>query len=166
MGFPIFFASIFQFFVNICSCFFEARFRYRFLIAFLMENGSKMTSKIDHRVDLCDQKGVKVVHHRLAEAVPEPTFFRASFFQCFQVPFRRHFGQGSALLAPFWLPGSSFWNPRASFWSFRDDFSCFLDNRFRDRFLIALLSASTQITKNWVTKREKNKPTNHKETNQ
>ena len=60
------------------SCFFEVRFRYRFLIAFLMEKGTKMTSKIDPRGSLFDQKGSKSRVPLLAVDTPKPTFFRAS----------------------------------------------------------------------------------------
>ena len=107
----MFFTSFFHRFFTSCHVFVEARFRDRFLIAFLMEKGTKMTSKIDPRGDPCDQKGSKRARPRTTGAVPEPTFFRASIFQCFQVPFRRHFGQGSALLAPFWRLLGAFWSP-------------------------------------------------------
>ena len=40
-----------------------------------------------------------------------PRAARGRIFQCFRVPFRHHFGQGSALLAPSWRPGWSFWRP-------------------------------------------------------
>ena len=93
---------------NFCiefSCFFmffRYRFRDWFLITFLMENGSKKTSKIDPRGDLFGQIVDFSLPGGLLEAVPEPTSFRASIFQCFWVPFRRLFGQCWVLLSPFW----------------------------------------------------------------
>ena len=83
------------------SCFFEARFRDRFWTAFLMETATKTTSKIDHRGDPFDQKGCRQVPVTSLGSILEPTFFRASSFLCFLVPFRRPFGQCWGLLAPF-----------------------------------------------------------------
>ena len=69
---------------NFCiefSCFFmffRYRFRDWFLITFLMENGSKKTSKIDPRGDLFGHIVDFSLPGGLTEAVPEPTSFRAS----------------------------------------------------------------------------------------
>ena len=60
------------------SCFFEARFRDRFLIAFWIEKATKMTSKIDRQGDPLDQKGSKILVPRMTGSVLELTFFRAS----------------------------------------------------------------------------------------
>ena len=70
--------------LNFCiefSCFFmffRYRFRDWFLIAFLMEKGTKMTSKIDPRGDLFGQKASKRWVPRTSVSVLERTFFRAS----------------------------------------------------------------------------------------
>ena len=70
--------------LNFCiefSCFFmffRYRFRDWFLIAFLMEKGTKMTSKIDPRGDLFGQIVDFSLPGGFTEAVLEPTFFRAS----------------------------------------------------------------------------------------
>ena len=107
-----------RFFARFLSFFmiFAARFRDRFLLTFSNEKGTKMTSKIDPRGDPFDQKGSKSLVVSTRVSVVEPTFFRASMFQCFQVPFRRNFGQGSALLAPFWPLLAPCWVLLAPFW--------------------------------------------------
>ena len=114
--FPLFFASFFPSSFHDFSCFFEARFRYRFLIAFLMEKGTKMTSKIDPRGDTFDQKGSKNLRPLPTGPFLESTFFRAACFLCFLIHFRRPFSQCWALLAPF----GPFWGPcwplLAPFW--------------------------------------------------
>jgi len=103
------------------SCFFEARFRYRFLIAFLMEKGTKMTSKIDPRGDTFDQKGSKNLRPLPTGPSLEPTFFRAAFFLCFLIHFRRTFGQCWTLYGSIWdLLGSMlgpFGSILAAFWT-------------------------------------------------
>ena len=71
-----------------------------------------MISKIDPRGDLCDQIVDFPLPGGLAEAAPEPTFFRASIFGCILVAFRHHFGQGFALRAPSWRLLVVFWSPK------------------------------------------------------
>ena len=56
--------------------FFRYRFRDWFLITFLMENGSKKTSKIDPQGDLFDQKFTKRVTQQSGESALEPTWPR------------------------------------------------------------------------------------------
>ena len=90
---------------------FPSLVRHRFVHRFLMENGSKIASTIDPRDDPVGHKSSKGLRPRSLEAVVEPTFFRASIFQYFQVPIRHHFRQVSAVLATSWRPGWSFWNP-------------------------------------------------------
>ena len=116
LDFFIVFRIVFSIDFHDFSCFLEARFRYRFLIVFLMEKGTKMTSKIDPRGDLCDQIVDFPLPGGVTEAVPEPTFFRASIFGCILVAFRRPFGQCWALLAPFWPLLTPCWALLAPFW--------------------------------------------------
>ena len=88
-------------------------------------------------------------------------FSRHRFFNVFGSPYGTILGK----VRPFWFhpgapgnhfgaPGRHFVSPGIILEAIVHDFSCFLENRFRDRFLIALLSASTQITKNLVAKRK------------
>ena len=114
--FSLFFASFFPLIFHDFSCFFEVRFQDRFWIAFLMEKGTKMTSKIDPQGDPFPQKASQRVPLSPGRSVLEPTFFRASIFRCFLVPFRRPFGQCWALLAPFWPLLAPCWALLAPFW--------------------------------------------------
>ena len=135
------------------SCFFEARFRYRFLIAFLMEKGTKMTSKIDPRGDLFGQIAPKKIDPFRPEAVPEPTFFRASIFGCILVAFRHHFGQYWALLAPFWPLLAPCWALLAPFW---EHFGRSWLNFARNIYNLKSIFAGGFSTKNLVAKRKNN----------
>ena len=121
------------------------------LITFLMENGSKKTSKIDPRGDLFGQIVDFSLPGGLAEAVPEPTSFRASIFQCFWVPFRRPFGQCWALLAPFGPLLAPCWALLAPFW---EHFGRSWLNFARNKYNLESIFAGGFFTKNLVAKRK------------
>ena len=139
--------------------FFQVRFRARFLIALLMENGSKMAPKIHPRGDLFDQNGAKRRSPPVKVERPGADFFRGSNFQC-------HFGTILVNFAPFWVHFGTLWTP---FGSILDALGSILHafppfghvvgqiwNRFpQGRFFRHYLVANPQT----------NPPTNHKATN-
>ena len=133
--------------------FFRYRFRDWFLITFLMENGSKMASKIDPWGNLFRKKCSKVVQREFTGVVLEPTFFRAAIFQCFWVPFRRPFGQCWALLAPFWPLLAPCWALLAPFW---EHFGRSWLNFARNKYNLESIFAGGFFTKNLVAKRKNN----------
>ena len=102
------------------SCFFETRFRDRFLTAFFMEEGTKIISKIDPRGDPFGQKTSKRRVPPMPGSVLEPIFFGHLFFYvCWST-----FGALLDNVEPFWLHLVLFWVHVGPFWI---NFGSFLD---------------------------------------
>ena len=160
--FSLLFASFFRLIFHVFSCFFEARFRYRFLIVFVMEKGTKMTSKIDPRGDLCDQIVDFPLPGECRKPSPSRPFFGHRFLDAFWSPF----GALLVNVGPFWLHFGPCWLHVGPFWfhfgSILDAPGWFLQELNRIWNRSSQVGFSQRI---WSQNEKIIKPTHHKETN-
>ena len=107
INFGTIFASIFHQFPWL----FQHRFSHLFFHRFFMENGSKMTPKIE---------GGTPPEPHLFATFSEGWFLDAfsSSFGFFWAPFWLPLAPFGVPLAPFWHPLAPFWHPLAPFWLF------------------------------------------------